>query len=34
MLGPAVTQNDAPALYHPLPGDTEPAPEGLTAEVK
>jgi hypothetical protein len=34
VLGIAVAQNDAPALYHPLPGATVPVPDGLTDDVK
>jgi hypothetical protein len=34
VLRPAVTQNDDPALYHPVAGETVPAPDGLTEDVK
>jgi len=34
VLGVAVTQNDAGGEYHPFPGETVPAPAGLTDELK
>jgi hypothetical protein len=33
VFGLAVTQNEEPALYHPFPGETVPAPDGLTDDV-